>query len=107
MADVGIIGLDDLLDFDHPAFWERHIYLYQLPPRKTIGYQLAKASGAYLEISDAAFRKRAANWVSDNSIEDAYGSNFIMHNALREARELCKAFPKISFLEWLDEVLWL
>jgi len=106
IADVGIIGLDDLIDFDHPAFWERHIHLYRLPSQKAIGYQLAKASGAYLEISDAAFRKRAANWVSDNSIQDAYGSKFIMHNALREAPELCKAFQKMSFLAWLDELPW-
>lgn len=106
IADIGIVSLDDLIDFDHPAFWELHIHLYQLPLRKVVGYQLAKAAGASLEVGDAAFCKRAANWVSDNSIQDAYDSNFIMHNALRDPPELYKAFKKISFLAWLDELPW-
>ena len=106
IADVGIIGLDDLIDFDHQTFWESHIQLFRLPLRKVLGYQLAKAAGGSLEVSDSAFCKRAANWESEHSIQDAFDSNFILHNALREAPEQCKAFKKISFLEWLDELPW-
>lgn len=106
LAEIGIVSLDDLIYFDHTAFWESHIQLFRLPLQKVVGYQLAKAVGASLDVSDAAFRKRAANWESDHSIQDAFGSNFILHNALREAPELCKAFQKMSFLAWLDELPW-
>lgn len=106
LAEMGIVSLDDLIDFDHTAFWEGHIQLFRLPLRKVVGYQLAKAAGKSLEVGDAAFCMRAANWESDHSILDAFDSNFILHNALREAPELCKAFQKISFVEWLDELPW-
>ena len=106
LAEMGIVSLDDLIDFDHQTFWESHIHLFRLPLRKVLGYQLAKAAGGSLEVSDSAFCMRAANWESDHSIQDAFGSNFILHNALREDRELCKVFQKISFLEWLDELPW-
>lgn len=107
IADIGIVAIDDLIGFDHATFWKGHVQLYQWPLQKVIGYQLANIAGANLNVSDVAFRKRAANWESDHSIEDAFGSNFILANALLDAPDLCKAFKKISFSKWLDEVDWL
>jgi hypothetical protein len=107
IAEIGIVSLADLIAFDHVAFWEKSIRLYELPERKVLGYRLAEAEGAFLDVTDAAFRKRAAKWVLDSSIEDAFGSNFIIHNAMREDPEICKFFKQLSFAEWLDEVTWL
>jgi len=107
IAEIGIVSLADLIAFDHVAFWEKGIRLYQLPERKVLGYRLAEAEGAFLDVTDAAFRKRAAKWVSDLSIQDDFGSNFIMHNAMRKDPEICKYFKQLSFAEWLDEVRWL
>jgi hypothetical protein len=107
IADIGIVSLDDLINFDHPNFWGNSLRFYELPERKVLGYQLAKAANASLDVTDAAFRKRAANWVLKYSIQDSFGSNFIMHNAMLDDPEFCKLFKPQSFENWLDELTWL
>ena len=107
IAEIGIASLADLIAFDHVAFWELSIRLYELPLQKDVGYQLAKSAGTSLKVTASAFCDRARNWKSIHSISDDFGSNFIMHNALREAPEFCKVFKRMSFAEWLDEVTWL
>jgi hypothetical protein len=107
IAEIGIVSLADLIAFDHVAFWEKSIRLYELPERKILGYRLAEAKGKSRNVTDAAFRKRAAKWLKSVSIPDDFGSNFIMHNAMRKDPEICKYFKQLSFAEWLDEVTWL
>lgn len=104
IAEIGIVSLADLIAFDHVAFWEKSLRLYELPLQKDVGYQLAKAAGTSLKVTASAFCDRARNWKSIHSISDDFGSNFIMHNALREAPEFCKVFKRMSFATWLDAV---
>lgn len=104
IAKIGIVSLADLIAFDHVAFWEKSIRLYELPQRKILGYRLAEAAGTSLKVTASAFCDRARNWKSIHSISDDFGSNFIMHNAMRETPEFCKVFKRISFATWLDAV---
>lgn len=105
-ADVGIVSLSDLIGFDHFAFWDTAIRLYDLPMRKNLGRRLADAEGRSLDLTDAALRKRAAKWMLDFSIQDSCGCNFIMHNALLAHPEFCSMFKTLSFATWLDQVQW-
>ena len=101
IADIGIVTLSDLMAFDHRSYWEKAVRFYELPMRKDLGALVAKAEGASRDVTDAALRKRAANWTSDFSIKDDVGSIFIMHNALLEYPELRKVFKTMSFANWL------
>lgn len=103
-ADVGIVSLSDLIGFDHFAFWNTAIRLFDLPMRKDLGRRLADAEGRTLDVTDAALRKRAAKWMLDFSIQDSYGCNFIMHNALLAHPKFCRVFKTMSFATWLDQV---
>ena len=106
VTDCGIVGVDDLADFDHAKFWDQNLRFYKIPTNKTqLGRLLARAFGADPNVSGSALRKRALRWVKKHSIVDGRSEVFVMHNALRATPNLEKLLPQISFKDWLDEVL--
>lgn len=98
LATLGIVGLDDLIQFDHPLFWNKHIRLYQLPKPTALGRLLAETCGADSNVSGSALRKRAARWKEQYSIEN----KFIMHNALLANPNLVHRLKTVPFSEWLE-----
>ena len=106
VADCGIVGVDDLTDFDHAKFWDQNLRFYKIPTNKTqLGRLLARACGADPSVSGSALRKRATRWVKKHSIFDGRSDVFVMHNALRANPDLEKLLPKMSFSDWLDEAV--
>ena len=102
----GIACLKDLIHFDHQAFWERSLRLYQLPKNNTeLGRHLASASGDDPNVSGSALRKRASRWRERHTIVDGVREVFVMHNALINTPNLKKTLHKISFAEWLEEAM--
>lgn len=97
LASLGIIGLDDLIRFDHQRFWGLHVRMYQLAKPTALGRLLARASGSDPAVSGTALRKRAARWAARNSIS----GKFVMHNALLETSAPARRLQKIPFSEWL------
>lgn len=101
LEGYGIVSLDDLIQFDHPRFWNEHIRLYQLPKPTPLGQLLANACGADSGVSGSALRKRAAQWRNKYSLCE----NFVMHNAIRETPGVEKKLKTIAFSAWLEEVI--
>jgi hypothetical protein len=97
LAGIGMVSVDDLIQFDHQKFWNKRIYLYQLPKPTTLGRLLAKVNGADADVSGSALRKRARRWHAQHSKED----KFVMHNALLATPELARSLKKRHFLDWL------
>lgn len=106
LEQEGIACLNDLIHFDHHAFWERCLRLYQLPKCKTeLGRLLATVSGDAPTVSGSALRKRASRWLERHALVDGGREVFVMHNALRSTPNLAKKLHKISFVKWLEEAM--
>ena len=105
-AHAGIVSVNDLILFDHPKYWNEKIRFYKLPQNKTeLGRLLAKACNSDPNVSGSALRKRSTRWINKHSIFDGHGDVFVMHNALRATPNLEKLLQRISFTEWLGEVM--
>ena len=101
LSALGIRSLDDLLQFDHRRFWDRHIRMFELPPKTTaLGRLLATASGADAAVSGTALRRRAARWRAKHSVDGM----FVMHNALRATPKLVPMLNSVPFSVWLEHV---
>ncbi len=99
LSKLGITSLDDLLQFDHRKFWDRHIQIFELPTKPTaLGRLLAAASGAHTDVSGTALRRRAARWITKHSL----GENFVLHNALRATPKLTPMLNSVPFTVWLE-----
>ena len=106
LEQEGIACLNDLIRFDHKAFWERCLRLYQLPKCKTaLGRLLATVSGGDPTVSGSALRKRASRWLERHVPVDGGREVFVMHNALRSTPNLAKMLHQISFSEWREEAM--
>lgn len=103
LANHGIVGLEDLIHFDHLRFWDKNILLYLLPKPTMLGRLLGKVLGADANVSGSALRKRAARWKERHSIKE----NFVMHNALRAMPELKQIFETVLFSEWAKATILL
>ena len=101
LSKLGICCLNDLLQFDHYEYWDRHVRMYQLPSQRTeLGMLLAKASGADTDVSGTALRKRAARWIAKHSVD----GNFVMHSALRRTPHVARFLRSIRFSQWLEAI---
>jgi len=101
LADIGIVTLTDLIEFDHRIFWPERLRMYYLPRRTDLGRLLAAASGADTVVSGTALRKRAVRWQERHTIK----SKFVLHNALLECPELKRRLPEVPFWDWLQATL--
>ena len=102
VAVLGIVSLDDLIQFDHHAFWDRHVRMFELPAKATVlGRLLAKAAGADVDVSGTALRRRAARWIAKYSVD----GKFVMHNALRATPKLIPMLNSVPFTVWLETVM--
>ena len=102
LSALGICSLDDLLQFDHRRFWDRHIQMFELPPQPTaLGRLLATASGADTDVSGTALRRRAARWMAKHSVD----GKFVMHNALRATPKLVPMLNSVPFSVWIEHVM--
>jgi hypothetical protein len=103
MHRAGLITLDDLIAFKPSSFWPQHVELYALPGTTQLGRVLSRVNSGKLEASDQAFRKRAANWVRENSLKSNHGDEaFVLYNALRGMDRRAFKPYKISFKKWLN-----
>lgn len=101
LSKLGICCLNDLQQFDHSEFWDRHVRMYQLPSqRKELGMLLARVSGADTDVSGTALRKRAKRWIDKHSVD----GNFVMHNALRTTPHVARFLRSIRFSQWLETI---
>jgi hypothetical protein len=101
MRKLGLRSLDDLINFDHHAFWSSHIELYHLPRSTQLGRLLSKLSGGKKDSSDQAFRKRAKKWKSKNSIRSASDANvFVLYNAMKGLDRRAFRDYKVTFKQW-------
>ena len=106
MEKVGIASLNDVILFDHQAYFEKHLRFYELPKCKAeLGLLLAKACDGKLNTTDSALRKRASRWVEKYSVDDGDDKVFVMANALLGTQGLEKQLRRISFSEWLEHAL--
>ena len=106
LAKLGIGALTDLIAFDHKGFWDTHIKLFRLPKKKLLGQRLRKLNGLRDEVSDAALRKRANDWIAGYLVPaDDAGKRavFVMHDALVDTPKLAKSLEKVPFQVWLNE----
>lgn len=102
----GIVSLQDLIRFNHRAFWERNLRLYSVPSQPTkLGRMLALLDGASTEVSGTALRKRAIRWMERHSISHEQSMNFVLHNALLASPKLAQKLTQLTFREWLDGAL--
>ena len=102
----GIVSLQDLILFDHEAFWNRRLRFFRLPIQKTdLGRMLAVACGDKTNVSGTALRKRADRWTSKHSIWHGSSKTFVMHNALLNNPKLQAKLELLSFSCWLASVL--
>ncbi len=100
LVHIGLVSLDDLINFDHERFWDTYLRMYQLPKPTQLGRILAQVAGADSDVSGTALRKRAARWKSAHNID----GHFIMHNALLGMPELVKRFSYTSISDWLESL---
>ncbi len=101
VAALGIVSLGDLIQFDHHAFWDRHVRMFEVPAKPTaLGRLLAKAAGADVDVSGTALRRRAARWMAKHSVD----GKFVMHNALRATPKLVPMLNSMPFSVWLEQI---
>ena len=106
VAESGIVSVNDLIHFDHLRFWNESLRFYKIPTNKTqLGRLLATACGDSVDVTGSALRKRATRWTKKHSIVDGRSDVVVMHNALRANPDLEKLLPKMSFMDWLAEVM--
>ena len=106
LEKVGIASLNDVILFDHEAYFEKHLRLYELPKCKAeLGFLLTKVCGGKPDASDSALRKRASRWVEKYSMGVGPAKTFVMANALLGTPNLEKRLRRISFSEWLEHAL--
>lgn len=101
LTRLGIVSIEDLIQFNHPQFWDAHIFMYELPKPTELGRILASNSGCDPNVSGTALRKRAARWIAKYSIEGI----FVMHNALLDTPNIERHFKKLTFQEWLQKMM--
>ncbi|MBK6650138.1 MAG: hypothetical protein IPG42_10735 [Betaproteobacteria bacterium] len=94
---LGIASIEDLIRFDHAAFWNEALRFHRMPRRTELGRFLPPATKRREDVGDAALRKRAREWTDSN--RDEHG-NFILHTALLGEQELVRRFPLVSIDEW-------
>lgn len=99
LAEIGLVTLDDLINFCHCCFWNTHVHLYQLPRKTELGQMLHLLSGSAREVSDTALRKRANGWLKQHSVND----HFVLHNGLAETPDLLRKLRSIRFWQWASE----
>jgi hypothetical protein len=92
LAAVGIGSVDDLLVFDHAAFWSSAVLARSLPSKTKLGRLLGGPGGS--TVSGAALRKRAEKFIGACSV----AGQFFMHNAARLNGRLTSRFQKVAFL---------
>ncbi len=101
LARIGIRTFQDLLDFDHLAFWNRDARMYRRPPKITVGQALREIKGKTNEVSKSALRALANRWVHRYSCD----GKFVMHNALLETPKLARKLKSVPFSAWWSEKL--
>jgi hypothetical protein len=101
LARIGIRTFQDLLEFDHLAFWNRDARMYRLPRKTALGHFLRESEGKVNEVSGSALRALADRWVERYSHHD----RFVMHNALLKTPNLARKLKSIPFTAWWSEEL--
>lgn len=101
LQSLGLVSVEDLINFDHAAFWASRLHFYRMPRRGELGRVLAQICGGRTEVSAAALRKRANNWTAEHS--DSHG-NFILHNALLGDPNVASCFERITIDDWKDSL---
>lgn len=105
LMKLGLVTVADLAAFDHAKFWPRHVALYRLPRKTSLGRILAKTAGKDPLVSGTALRRRADRWQKDHIADTAAQGQFVLYNALRGANVLKRALPRITFKHWLRDAL--
>jgi hypothetical protein len=99
LARIGIRTFQDLLEFDHLAFWNRDVRMYRLPRKAALGQLLRESEGKTSEVSGSALRALANRWVERYSHND----KFVMHNALLKTPNLARKLKSTPFTAWWSE----
>lgn len=102
ISGLGIVTIQDLIEFKHKRFWSEHIHLFELPKPTELGRLISNVNEADLNVSTTAIRKRGKSWMSQNSIR----GKFVMHNALLGRPNIVKKLQKISFGDWVKKLIW-
>lgn len=100
LESMGVVSLDDLVQFDHRAFWDKHLRMYLLPKPTALGRLLAELCGADVNVSGTALRKRARRWMMQFTLDE----KFVMHNALSGTRQMARHLTAIPFTRWVGRV---
>lgn len=74
LRGAGIASIDDLLTFDHAAYWEKHVRLVQGPSKSALGALLSGSDN----VSRTTWHHRAVEFRNDYTLGDA----FVLQNAL-------------------------
>lgn len=98
LSDVGIMALDDLINFDFDGHWDNHLKLYDMPTKTLLGHKLAKLDGGNTDASNPAYLKRANAFLARHSKHDI----FVLQNALNSMPELARRLKLMTWQEWLN-----
>jgi hypothetical protein len=80
LRGAGIASIDDLLTFDHAAYWEKYVRFVQLPSKSALGAWLSDSDN----VSRTTWHHRATEFKNDYTLGDA----FVLQNALLDYPEL-------------------
>lgn len=101
VSGIGIFTIQDLIDFKHKRFWTEQLTMFELPKPTELGRLLAKANGTDMGVSGTAFRRRAARWIKNGSIDDI----FVMHNALLGRLDIAQKLKIVPFGSWVKKTI--
>lgn len=95
LSKIGLISLQDAIDFNFKYFFEKNLRFLQLPKAGILGKILAPENASN---SAPALRKRARSWKKEHSLNH----EFVMHNALRKNKQIIvKLKSTHNFENWL------
>lgn len=101
LSNIGIMALDDLINFDFDGHWDNHLKLYDQPSKTLLGRKLARIEGGKTDASNPAYLKRANAFLGRHSKHDI----FILQNALNSMPELARRLKLLTWQEWIDAYL--
>ena len=99
LAKIGLVSLDDLINFCHCCFWQANVRMYESPRKTELGQMLHALSGSMREVSDTAHRKRANAWLNRHAVND----HFVLHNGLAATPGLHRKLRSIPFWQWASK----
>lgn len=104
LASLGIVTIEDMINFNHKSFWNENIAMYELPKPTKLGRLLARVAGADLNVSGSALRRRAMRFKEANE-NNHIGNKFIMHNALLRRPDISRRLKAAPFYQWTKAML--